>query len=78
MGKGTLNIENLPVLSDAIGAFGSATSDTERTMITSETKKMLLIIYYFKDSSSELNNQHALELLNTYLEFNLTKNAIVE
>ena len=36
LGKGILNIENLPVLSDALGAFGSATSDNERTRITTD------------------------------------------
>lgn len=78
LGKGTLNIENLPVLSDELGAFGSATSDTERTMITLDTKKMLLIIYYFKDSTSESNNENALALLNKYIQFDLNINDVVE
>ncbi len=78
LGKGTLNIENLPVLADELGAFGSATSDTERTMITLETKKMLLIIYYFKDISSESYNENALALLNEYIKFDLNINDVVE
>lgn len=35
IGKGDISIENLPVLTDSIGSFGSPTSDSERAMITS-------------------------------------------
>jgi len=44
IGRGTMNIENLPVFYDEIGAFGSPTSDSERTKITPETKKIFLIV----------------------------------
>jgi len=47
IGRGSLNIENLPVFYDEIGAFGSPTSDSERTMITSETKNILWIVMNF-------------------------------
>jgi DNA/RNA-binding domain of Phe-tRNA-synthetase-like protein len=49
LGKGSLNITDLPVLSDGIGAFGSATSDSLRTAITLSTHKFLLIIFSFDD-----------------------------
>jgi DNA/RNA-binding domain of Phe-tRNA-synthetase-like protein len=44
IGRGEMNIENLPVFYDEIGAFGSPTSDSERTKITSETTKIFLIV----------------------------------
>lgn len=47
IGRGKLNITNIPLYEDAVGPFGSATSDTERTMITKNTKKILLFIISF-------------------------------
>lgn len=44
IGRGIMNIENLPVFYDEIGAFGSPTSDSTRTMITDDTKKLFLIV----------------------------------
>ena len=44
IGRGLLNVSNVPVYEDDIGPFGSTTSDTERTMVTKETKKILLMI----------------------------------
>jgi DNA/RNA-binding domain of Phe-tRNA-synthetase-like protein len=47
IGRGKMNIENLPVFRDEKGAFGSPTSDSERTKITNDTKKILLIVINF-------------------------------
>jgi len=47
IGKYDLNLEGLPVFCDAIGPYGSPTSDSERTMVTSETKKVLAVIISF-------------------------------
>ena len=47
IGRGALNIENLPVFKDNIGAFGSPTSDSERTKITEKTRKIMLIVINF-------------------------------
>jgi DNA/RNA-binding domain of Phe-tRNA-synthetase-like protein len=47
IGKYDLNLECLPVFCDAIGPHGSPTSDSERTMVTSETKNVLAIIISF-------------------------------
>lgn len=44
IGRGELNIENMPVFRDSIGAFGTPTSDSERTSVTLETKRFLMII----------------------------------
>jgi DNA/RNA-binding domain of Phe-tRNA-synthetase-like protein len=47
IGKYDLNLEGLPVFSDALGPHGSPTSDSERTMVTSETKHVLAIMISF-------------------------------
>lgn len=44
IGRGALNIENLPVYRDAIGGIGTPTSDVERTKISPETSRLLMII----------------------------------
>ena len=47
IGKYDLNLEDLPLFADAEGPHGSATSDSERTMVTAETTRVLAIIVAF-------------------------------
>jgi len=47
IGKYDLNLEDLPLFADAKGPHGSATSDSERTMVTLATKRVLAIIVSF-------------------------------
>jgi DNA/RNA-binding domain of Phe-tRNA-synthetase-like protein len=47
IGKYDLNLEGLPVFCDAAGPHGSPTSDSERTMVTLGTKKVVAIIISF-------------------------------
>lgn len=47
IGRGTLNIEGLPVFRDALGAFGTPTSDSERTSVTANTQRFLMVIIGF-------------------------------
>lgn len=47
IGRGELNIENLPVFRDENGAFGTPTSDSSRTLIDTETQSILMIIPSF-------------------------------
>jgi DNA/RNA-binding domain of Phe-tRNA-synthetase-like protein len=47
IGKYDLNLEGLPLFCDALGPHGSPTSDSERTMVTSETKRVLAVIISF-------------------------------
>jgi len=47
IGKYDLNLEGLPVFCDALGPHGSPTSDSERTMVTNETKNVLAVIISF-------------------------------
>lgn len=44
IGRGMLNIENLPVYRDNVGGVGTPTSDNERTKITLETTNFLLLV----------------------------------
>jgi DNA/RNA-binding domain of Phe-tRNA-synthetase-like protein len=68
IGKYDLNLEGLPLFADTSGPHGSATSDSERTMVTSATKQVLAIIISFGGSKglerwaqrmSALLTQHA-------------------
>jgi DNA/RNA-binding domain of Phe-tRNA-synthetase-like protein len=47
IGKYDLNLEGLPLFADDLGPHGSATSDSERTMVTGETKRVVAIIVGF-------------------------------
>ena len=47
IGKYDLNLEGLPVFCDALDPHGSPTSDSERTMVTSETRNVLAVIISF-------------------------------
>jgi len=47
IGKYDLNLEGLPLFADTVGPHGSATSDSERTMVTGATKHVLAVIISF-------------------------------
>jgi DNA/RNA-binding domain of Phe-tRNA-synthetase-like protein len=45
IGKESLNLDGLPVLSDAGGPFGSPTSDSRRSMITEEAREIFAVVF---------------------------------
>ena len=47
IGKDLINIESLPVFADAAGPFGSPTSDSERAMVSLETRRVLMVVFSF-------------------------------
>lgn len=47
IGKDVFSVQKLPVFSDSKGAFGSPTSDSMRTMITQQTRNIMLVIISF-------------------------------
>ena len=51
IGKDFLDLENLLVLADDEGIFGSSMSDSTRAMVTEQTKRVLAVIYCFEDSA---------------------------
>jgi DNA/RNA-binding domain of Phe-tRNA-synthetase-like protein len=67
IGKYDLNLEDLPLFADERGPHGSATSDSERTMVTESTKCVLAIIVSFGGTSGVQQwNQRLAELLAAY------------
>ena len=54
IGRGELNIEGMPVFRDEKGAFGTPTSDSERTSVSMETLRFLMIIIDYA-ASVQLN-----------------------
>lgn len=69
IGRGDLNIENLPVFRDDLGPFGTPTSDSVRTMIDENTTSVLMIIPAFDGRPDELETalQTLAELLNKFV-----------
>ncbi len=66
IGRGHLNIENLPVFRDDTGAFGTPTSDSSRTLIDDQTQKVLMIIPSFDGDGEQLDK--ALNILSDFLK----------
>ena len=66
IGRGIINVNNIPLYDDEVGPFGSPTSDTPRTMITNETKKILLMIICFSERYYEENIKRAIEIYEEY------------
>ena len=70
IGRGVLNIENLPVYRDEEGGFATPTSDSVRTMISADTKHILLLINGYDGNEERLNDalNYAYEGLKTFVE----------
>ena len=56
IGRGPLNIANMPVFRDQQGPFGSATSDSERTKVAARTSRLVMVIIGF-DGGDGLSDQ---------------------
>ncbi|WP_010664318.1 B3/B4 domain-containing protein [Marinilabilia salmonicolor] len=69
IGRGVLNIENLPVFRDSNGAFGTPTSDSARTLIDEKTKQVLMIVPSFDGDGAGLEETMSMlsELLSKYV-----------
>jgi DNA/RNA-binding domain of Phe-tRNA-synthetase-like protein len=67
IGKYDLNLEGLPLFADAIGPHGSATSDSERTMVTASTNRIIALIVSFGGATDPPRwTQRMCELLALY------------
>lgn len=51
--RGIINITNMPVYRDNIGNFGTPTSDTIRTAVSSTTKNILIMIICFNSDEND-------------------------
>ena len=66
IGRGQINVANIPVYVDNIGPFGSTTSDTERTMITNTTKKILVFVICFSENEIEKDKIETINIFKKY------------
>ena len=48
IGKDFLDLENMLILADSEGPFGSSTSDSRRAMVTEKTRDILVVLYCFE------------------------------
>lgn len=72
--RGLINVSNIPLYVDEISPFGNPTSDTIRTAITEDTKKVCLLLINFNYDNVEDDEQALVMLLKKYLKIkNLTK-----
>ena len=78
IGRGKLNVEHIPVYEDSNGPFGSVTSDTERTMITDDTTRILVFIISFSgEQSLKEELEYAKELYSIHAQGTNFKNYIL-
>ena len=66
IGRGLINVSNIPVYVDDISPFGSTTSDTERTMITDDTKKILVFVICFSDKEITKAKEETISIFKKY------------
>lgn len=70
IGRGVLNIEGLPVYRDAQGPIASPTSDSTRTMLSPDTRRLLFIINGYDGEEAQIQRavDQALDLLKRYAQ----------
>lgn len=60
IGRGPLNIANLPVLRDSVGGIGTPTSDNERTKVSADTCHVSVVINVYDPDDMPLAEVEAL------------------
>lgn len=53
IGRGPMNLAGLPLLADAVGPFGSPTSDSVRTCLKDDAERALFVVFCFGTSGCE-------------------------
>ena len=66
IGRGLINVTNIPLYVDEVSPFGSPTSDTERTSITLDTKKILLMVICFDELDKDKIKDISLNIFKKY------------
>ena len=78
IGRGQLNIENLPIFRDELGAFGSATSDSLRTQINLDCQSFLMVLFSYQGETGLIESMTFAEnLLVKYAEAKKLKKSII-
>ncbi len=79
IGRGLLNVSNIPLYCDNISPFGSPTSDTPRTMVTENTKSILLMIICFGKYDEQELSTVAIDMFEKYASGqNIRKIEVIE
>ena len=52
IGRGPLNIENMPVFRDEVGGVGTPTSDNERTKLSLDTRRLVMTVNMYGEEMS--------------------------
>ena len=70
IGRGTINIEGLPVYRDALGGVGTPTSDHERTKMTLATRHLVVLINGYDGNVQRVteNAEYLQTLLRNYCQ----------
>lgn len=79
IGRGLLNVEGLPLYKDKTGGIGTPTSDNERTKISADTTRLLMIINGYSGRSGLQDAvDFSIELLGKYAELANVKVHFIE
>lgn len=67
IGKSVIDTEHLPVFADDLGAFGSPTSDSERALISLDTRHIMMVVIAFAGAHGLASDlAYAERLIRTY------------
>lgn len=79
IGRGLINVNNIPLYVDEESPFGSPTSDTNRTAISENTKKILLMIICFDELDKDIIEEKAIDIFKKYaLATNVNKIKVIK
>ncbi|MDK2804300.1 MAG: hypothetical protein PWR23_1304 [Peptostreptococcaceae bacterium] len=79
IGRGQINLENMPVFKDDEGYFASTTSDSVRTQVTEESKHIMMMVICF-EGDSKLNEyiEKINSLMTKYAQASILESKIIE
>jgi DNA/RNA-binding domain of Phe-tRNA-synthetase-like protein len=69
IGKGMIHVEGRPTMVDREGPFGNPSSDSYRTRVTTETSRLLFVVYAPANEPSERMREHESASIRILREF---------
>jgi DNA/RNA-binding domain of Phe-tRNA-synthetase-like protein len=63
IGKEMIHLEGRPTLCDRVGPFGNPSSDSARTKVTEETKRLLFVVFEPADEPADGREKHLAQAL---------------